>query len=393
MTDRGRLTDALVAAGLAASGERDFVGRVAAIVEDAGIALNRMSIATEMLSPVSDMRLHSWGRQDGYMVARRDRTDSDLDRLMAASPFYAMHRSGEAEMRVRLEGAAPTGFAILDLVRAGGGTDFFACRADTESAPAMGRARDTLVAFASAAPGGFSDADIAALRGAAPLIVLGFGLQAVTGSASEALTTYLGGQAAARVLQGNIRRGQAERIRAVIWSSDLTGFTKISEEIGTEELLALLNAYTGELIGAIASHGGEVLKFMGDGLLAIFPDGAAEAALEAARDSEARLATLNAARQAEGLKTTDFYLALHAGELLFGNFGAPDRLDFTVLGPAVNETARMLSLSKTVDQRIVASKAFADALGQGAGALVSVGRYALRGIGAPQDLYTLDRTR
>jgi adenylate cyclase len=248
------------------------------------------------------------------------------------------------------------------------------------------------MSFVTDAEGGFSEEALGRMQSVARQLALGATLAAASRSGAAALDTYIGPLAGARVREGNILRGRAEPVRAVVWSSDLTGFTRITESVETEELLSLLNDYTGELVDAVGAHGGEVLKFIGDGLLAIFPadQGGPAAALSAAREARTRIEALSAARRSAGRVVTDFCLGLHLGEVLFGNFGAASRLDFTVLGPAVNEVSRMLGLCKTLDQRTLASAAFHAELGERSTELVSVGRYALRGVGAPQHLFTLE---
>jgi len=198
------------------------------------------------------------------------------------------------------------------------------------------------------------------------------------------------------VLAGNIVRGQADSIRAVVWFSDLAGFTRLSEAIGPEGMLALLNDYAEVQVESIETHGGHVLKFIGDAVLAIFRDeglaAASVRALDAAVDYRRRLAALSERRRAAGLPVVDTHLALHVGELLYGNVGSPRRLDFTVLGPAVNEAARIEALCGSLEQSVVVSSAFADAALEARSRLVSLGRYALKGVARPQEMFTLDET-
>ena len=180
----------------------------------------------------------------------------------------------------------------------------------------------------------------------------------------------------------------------MIWFSDLADFTRIADSLPREQLLALLNDYAEAIVVSLEGHGGNVLKFMGDGMLAIFRgermEDACVQALKAAREAVDAAIALSAKRSADGLPVTDLYLALHEGELLYGNFGGRSRLDFTVLGPAVNEASRMAALSRSIDQRIIVSSAFAATCGPKRDHLVSLGRYALRGVARPQELFTLD---
>ena len=208
------------------------------------------------------------------------------------------------------------------------------------------------------------------------------------------ITTYLGSDAAERVLAGNIVRGRAEPIRAVVWYSDLVGFTRISDTTNATNMLALLNDYAEAQVEEIEAQGAHVLKFTGDGILAIFPhddtSAACKHALDAAAAQRARIAALNSRRAASGLRVTDTHVALHVGELLYGNLGSARRLDFTVLGPAVNEAARIEALCASLEQTIIMSSAFAEAAGDARGLLVSLGRYAMKGVARPQELLTVD---
>ena len=208
------------------------------------------------------------------------------------------------------------------------------------------------------------------------------------------IQTYLGSDAAERVLAGNIVRGRAEPIRAVVWFSDLVGYTRISDTSSPGTVLELLNDYAEAQVEEIEAQGGHVLKFIGDGILAIFPQEemaqACARALDAATNLTSRIATLNVRRAAHGMPVTSAHIALHVGELLYGNLGSPRRLDFTVLGPAVNEAARIESFCASLEQAVIVSTTFAEASGQARGRLVSVGRYAMKGIARPQELFTLD---
>ena len=196
------------------------------------------------------------------------------------------------------------------------------------------------------------------------------------------------------MLSGRIERGVADRIKAVLWFSDLRGYTRISDSAEPEQIIPLLNDYADAVVSAIHAQSGDVLKLIGDGVLAIFPAQdrarATAAALEAAREARAAVAELNARRGAEGLPTTDMYLGLHLGVVFYGNIGSKERLDFTVVGPAVNEVSRIAAMCRTVDQPVLISSAFADAFAADRRPFVSVGRYALRGVGRPQELFTLD---
>ena len=394
MTDidtRLALAEATASASLAAATEEELLASVHALLTGHGIDLLRMSVGAVELSPTHDLRMTALTRGKGFSHLAVDTRTASVDFMATISPFVAMWRNGVNRMRVKLHAGEDAGFAFLAGLRAEGATDFLAVSYALPTARLPG-GDTTIMSFVTDARGGFGGEDIARLDAVARQLALGATLCAASRSGAAALDTYLGPLAGARVREGNILRGRAEPMRAVVWASDLAGFTRIAEAVDTETLLALLNEYTGELVSAVREHGGEVLKFIGDGLLAIFPAGeeGAVAALSAARAARRRIVRLNGERVAAGRVSTDFCLALHLGEVLFGNFGGPERLDFTVLGPAVNEVSRMLGLAKTLEQRLLASAALHAELGPHAEGLVSVGRYALRGVGSPQHLYTPD---
>jgi adenylate cyclase len=211
----------------------------------------------------------------------------------------------------------------------------------------------------------------------------------MTGTLME---TYLGRDAGRRVLGGRIVRGIAERIDAVVWFSDLRGFTRITDT-APEQAIPLLNDYSDAIVSAIHEHGGDVLKLIGDGTFAIFTAEdrahACDAALSAAIAARERVEELNRRRAADGRPITHMYLGLHVGEVFYGNVGSRERLDFTVIGPAVNEASRIAAMCRSVDQPVLMSSAFAD-VRDIKRRLVSVGRYALRGVAHPQELFTLD---
>jgi len=191
------------------------------------------------------------------------------------------------------------------------------------------------------------------------------------------------------VLEGQIRRGSGETINAVIWLCDLRGFTNLSESLSRETLIELLNGYFGAMCDAVAGEGGEVLKFIGDAMLAIFPIGAdrtatCRAALTAAERAQAALVVENRRRDKAGLPRIDYGLALHVGDVIYGNIGSDTRLDFTVIGPAVNLTARIESLCRQLGRQLLLSSEFVEAGGMSA---TSLGRFTLKGVGSEQEIF------
>jgi adenylate cyclase len=239
---------------------------------------------------------------------------------------------------------------------------------------------------------GFNDEQIVALERIVPYLALAIKSVSLVRMTRTLMETYLGRDAGQRVLRGRIVRGIAERIDAVVWFSDLRGFTRITDT-EPEQVVSLLNDYSDVIVSTIQEHGGNVLKLIGDGTLAIFTaeDRAhsCSSALAAAIVARKGVAKLNNRRSAEKKPTTDMYLGLHVGEVFYGNVGSRERLDFTVLGPAVNEASRIAAMCRSVDQPILLSAAFAE-VDDMKHRLVSVGRYALRGVSQPRELFTID---
>ncbi len=217
-------------------------------------------------------------------------------------------------------------------------------------------------------------------------------VRALQRTAANLLDTYVGHGAGERILSGQIRRGHTESIHAAIWLSDMRGFTTISDHVSPPVMIGILNQYFDCQVPNILSHGGEVLNFMGDGLLAMFPiDNAAEEkrmcaeALAAGLEARARIAKLRPT-DANGLKEIRFGLALHVGDVLFGNIGGGNRLDFTCIGPAVNLAARLEKIAAELGRTIVSSSAFAQHIDT---ELTALGEFAVRGFGAPQQVFGL----
>src|SRR5262249_27583409 len=278
-------------------------------------------------------------------------------------------------------------FPFLAEIRAEGATDYFAHPLFFTDGSIHG------VSWTTRRPGGFTDADVAAIETVVTPLARVAEVRALWRTAGNILDTYVGNQAGERILAGQIRRGHSESIHAAIWLSDMRGFTSLSDRLPPEMIVDVLNRYFDCQVPAILGHGGEVLKFMGDGLLAIFPigrgdDDAAVCArvLAAAREARANVEALVASGAVEACGPLRFGLALHVGDVLYGNIGGGNRLDFTCIGPAVNLAARLEKIAAQLGRTIVASSAFAahfDAQ------LKSLGDFTVRGFGAQQSVFGL----
>jgi adenylate cyclase len=381
---------------LAGASEVEVLAGICERMNRSGVALLRASIANDLLDPTYDARGVRWLRHKGGVEEAFARSDDPLSNQdWMRSPFFRLLESKEPMLRRRLDGTYARGeFPMLDRFQADGATDYVAFASRVGENVRIGEGEGIVASWTTDAPEGFTTAQIELLQGIMPPLTVAVMLRTLSRTARTLIQTYLGSDAAERVLAGNIVRGRAEPIRAVIWFSDLVGFTRISDTSSAGTVLELLNDYAEAQVEEIEAQGGHVLKFIGDGILAIFPQSeTAEAcrhALDAAANLSRRITRLNVQRAARGLPVTSTHIALHVGELLYGNLGSSRRLDFTVLGPAVNEAARIESFCSSLEQAIIVSTAFAEAAGHARRHLVSVGRYAMKGISRPQELFTLE---
>jgi adenylate cyclase len=248
-----------------------------------------------------------------------------------------------------------------------------------------------LVSFITRQVGGFSDAEIAALRRLRAPVGRVAEIMGLRRKAKNILDAYLGEQTGEKVLAGQIKRGDGEEIRAVIWFCDLRDSTPLADSMSREAFLQLLNEYFECVLGPVQERKGEILRFIGDAALAIFPIGTEPAAvacakaLDAAQAAVKRMAELNTKREAAGLPRLRFGIGLHLGLVLYGNIGTPTRIEFTVIGAAANEAARIEGLCKTLKVDVAVSENVARHL---ASRLRSLGLHALRGVGAPIEIFT-----
>jgi adenylate cyclase len=388
------LTRWIIASGLAGQSETATLTGFCQHAFAAGLPLARANVVIDTLHPVYEGRAFTWKRrQEKTSLSEYGRTPERSERW-ERSPFYRLEISGDSLLRCRVDASTELAFPVFSELRADGITDYMAMAHRFSAEGIIGEMDCVYSSWATDAPQGFGDSDVADLSRLIPSFALAMKAASLARVAETLVETYLGRDAGRRVLQGRIERGRADRIEAVLWFSDLRNYTRISDSAAPEQVIPFLNDYADAIISSIHGQGGDVLKLMGDGALAIFTAGdsgrACHAALAAASDARGAVATVNRRRAAEGLPTTDMYLGLHMGEVFYGNIGSRERLDFTVVGPAVNEVSRIAGLCRSVDQPLLVSSAFASAIGDAKKLLVSVGRYALRGVGRPQDLYTLE---
>jgi adenylate cyclase len=394
-----RLADWIVRRGLEGMGEPELLRRFCEKCGSAGLPVNRALMFMDTLHPVHEGRIFFW-RNDGGEDAGpvRDYGPSNQGEVAAAwqrSPFFHLLRTGGEELRRRVGFGEPADYKIIEEMKDAGHTDYILFVHRFAAEGTIGEMDCFYSAWSTKHPDGFSDANIEALRRLAPALGLAAKSATLARIAATVADVYLGRDAGQRVLEGRIQRGIADRIEAVLWFSDLRSFTTITDTARPSEIIPLLNDYADAVISAIQEAGGDVLKLIGDGTLAIFraEDRAVACAnaLKAEADMRRRVHELNERRRAEERPTSSVYVGLHAGEVFYGNVGSIDRLDFTVVGPAVNETSRIASMCRSVDRPLLMSSEFAMALpNDERRKLVSVGRYALRGVGQAKELFTLD---
>jgi adenylate cyclase len=354
----------------------------------AGLPVMRTTLHAGTLHPqflgFSIRWLRDPGEAEELMIFHEMRSAS----AFVASPIRLAIEEGAATRR-RLEGPdAVLDFPVLPELREQGATDYLV-------QPLRGsRGRRFAATYCTDQRGGFSEQHVAGLLRLADPLSLVVDLFSHRSVARNLLNAYLGSQAGPKVLDGQIQRGGGEEMRAVVWLSDLRGFTTRSDRLAGDRIVAMLNGCFDAQAAAVARHGGEILKFMGDGLLAIFPiedagfaGQAARNALEAAQEAQAALAHVTESACMAEEPPWRMVVALHVGAVHYGNIGAAERLDFTVIGPAVNLASRVESVAKALDRPIVVTEAFRNAYGRD---LVSLGHHVLRGLPGLYEMFAPD---
>lgn len=382
-----------------------LVGDLCAELNAQGFDLLRCTLQMQALHPEVAWRVFFWRRREvrvdmanaRIVEAQATATADGLVESVALghgaltdafkrSPQHHMLERGLVRLRCPIAaGAAEFQFPILRDLHAAGATDYFAMMLD------FAEADGSFCSIVTRRPGGYSEDQLRALDALADPLALCVQVHAGRHLARSLLQTYVGRAAGERVLAGRVQRGDVERLHAAIWFSDMRGFTRLAGAVDSTTFIGWLNDYFGAIARPIGEHGGEILKFIGDAVLAVFPvdddhDAArqCERALAAARAANLALDALNHRRAADGLPALDHGVALHIGEVQYGNIGAERRLDFTVIGPAVNMTSRLEGLCGQLGRRLVVSEALHAHLGA---PLAELGVFPLKGIDAPQRVF------
>ena len=388
----------VVARGLAGDSEIALLHGFCDRCCDAGLPLSRGVAIIDTLHPVYEGRAFFWAGDkavESPVSEYGPSTAANAHGQWQRSPFFYLLNSSDNELRRRLETSEPTGFDIIDELRDEGQTDYIAMVQRFGQEAAIGEMDCFLSRWLTMRPGGFSDADLAVLRRLVPVLGLAIKSTSLARVAQSLVETYLGRDAGRRVLGGRMSRGAVEKIHAVLWFSDIRDYTALSGATASDQLIPLLNDYAEAVISAVYGAGGDVLKLIGDGVLAIFaaddPAAATRSALQAESQLRLSLAALKERRLAAQLPVASVYIGIHIGDVFYGNIGSKDRLDFTVVGEAVNETSRISSMCGSAERDVLFSSDFLAALpDEDKPKLVSIGRYALRGVSRAQELFTLD---
>ncbi|MDE5456655.1 adenylate/guanylate cyclase domain-containing protein [Bradyrhizobium sp. CSA112] len=352
------LTDWLMDGGRSAASPKGFMAECCERMVAAGLPLWRVGVFVRTLHPEIYGRSFIWKPGAEVEIGAVDYKILDSPDFHS-SPLYIVFRQG-LEVRARSDGPQSNRFPIVDELRAEGITDYIAL-----PLPFIGGTVNAS-SWTTKQPGGFTDEQLVALRSLVKPLARVVEILSLNRMAASLLDTYVGNSAGERIMGGQIRRGHTETMNAAIWLSDLRGFTALSDRVPAETVVDILNNYFDCQVAAIKKHGGDVLKYMGDGLLAVFPideyvgdeQQVCSHVLEAAHESRASVANLNYPI-GDAVERFRFGLALHVGRILYGNIGGGNRLDFTCIGPAVNLAARLEKIASQLGRTVVASEGFA----------------------------------
>jgi adenylate cyclase len=361
---------------------------LAARLNAAGAGVERLGFTIRTIHP----QLLAWGcywtRREGskLFLGRHGTQNSDA---YAGSPVQFVYEQ-KRPFRRRLESLdEKRDPALLHELRAAGMSDYFAMPLW------LGSGEVNFMTAATAAPEGFSDDDLERFAALANLLAPVLEIIQARRMTLGLLDAFVGPRISERILHGQVKRGDGDRIDAAFWYSDLRGFTALSESLPAAQVLQLLNEYFENCAAAAAARGGEILQFIGDAILIVFEirrpeDEAAvcDGALDAAIDALDGIAVVNHRRRHAGLPQIEFGLGLHLGTVTHANVGAPDRLAFNVVGPAVNKTARIQALTKEAGEPLLLSKEFAERIRR---PLRSLGRFDLHGVAGAQEVFTPEK--
>lgn len=386
------LTRWLLMDGWAESDPEQFTRHLAHRLNDVGMDIDRLRLNIRFLHPQVLGISYTYNRKNDAVELHRAAHELAEKDVYLDSPFYALYEQNAGAIRRRLDVPSDESeFPILADLRAEGFTDYAALPIEFSDG------RRSALTLATKRRGGFSVDALQTTYDALFALSRIVEVFALRHTAESLLETYLGKRSGMEVLNGKVRRGDGSAISSVIWFCDLRNSTPLAEALGQDRFLRLLNGYFDCVAGAVLDNGGEILRYIGDAMLAIFPieqenpdcpvlQASSRNAVTAARTALSRLAELNAERPADGSGPVRTGIGLHVGKVLYGNIGVPKRLEFTITGSAANEAARVESMCKPLGVPVVVSERFARLFDLG---WTDLGTHELRGVGEAQTLYTL----
>lgn len=379
-----RVADWLMSAALSGEDLKSIVSGMCERLAASGVPLARVHLTFSMLHPLYTALGFTWERGKGLAVegyqGARNTLASPPDRFRRSPYFYLLSNKLD-HLRRRLDSEGPIEFPIFEELREQRMTDYLAFVNSYGASPTQGM----MGSWSTDRIGGFTEDTIAALLHIQKHLAVATKMAVLNKLANNMLTTYLGGDAGSRVLSGQVRRGDGDTVRAALVIADMRGSTKLAESEGRETYIETLNSFFDAIATPFNRDGGQILSFLGDGFLAVYPcdrhrepsERACRAAVDAAHQATGRMAELNERRRDLGKSEINYGIGLHVGNVMFGNVGLSDRLTFSVFGSAVNEAQRLQLLTKKYPQNVIASQDFADYCG---GDWVTLGREKLPGV-------------
>ena len=379
------LTDWLLRHSRQLASPEQFLEDFAVRLRRARVPVWRLNLHLPPLHPLILGRIYQWLDGEARPIEILRSRDAHDRLAFHHSPVAIVFRSGLAVRRHLAGPDADIDFPLLEELRDRGATDYYLLPLDL-----LAGQRKGAIGFTTREPEGFSADAVSIIEHILPALNAIADVFATRLILNDTLDVYVGPEATQRILRGEITLGTGRSIGAAIWYTDLRGFTSLSETLDREVVLGVLNDYFACMVPVVQAAGGEILKFMGDALLAIFKfetrsrEETCLAVLDAALKAVDAMEALNVKRAAAALPPMEAGVALHVGDVVFGNIGAGSRLDFTVIGPAVNLAARIETLCRDLGERILVSERFASLAGEG---LELLGRHGFRGVAAQHELY------
>jgi adenylate cyclase len=380
--------DWIFAEGRRIESTNKFVHQLAHQMNDHGASIDRLMLSLLTLNPQLVGTSETWLKSTDTTTPIHASHDVRNSERYIGSPLAVIYETHK-RVRQRLDNLPEDTHRAFTELAEDGFTDYVALPVLFGEVAQPGAA----IIISTKRQGGFSDHDIESFRQIRDYLAPVIEVHALRHILRSLMNTYIGKRTSEKVLAGMIKRGDADVINAALWFSDLRNFTHLTETLPTEQILEMLNEYFEFVSAAVTARGGEILRFIGDAMLIVFPiddnmcnRAACNAAIDAAIDAQSTLETLNHRRRRHGRPAIEFGVGLNIGEVIYGNVGAPDRLDFTVMGPAVNRTARLESLTKELGCNILFSHKFSELIEIPSEFL---GQHEMKGIAEPQAVYAL----